>query len=89
MHKFVLTELRTIIESWYTPVASYATEEINNSYKALNNKLSVSIEECVNYLDLVNSGNEASYSKSFVNEYSEIEQLIASFVNAIKNAIIS
>lgn len=88
MHKFVLTELRTIItgDGWYADVVSNATQEINEAYTALNTKLTNGINECATYLDVVNSGNVATFNKAFVSEYMEIETLIGSFVTAIRNA---
>lgn len=87
MHKFVLTEIRTIINSWYSPFTSYATPEIIRTYTELNTRLSNDINECIAYVVAVNAGTDATYNKSFANEYREIQQLIANFVNAIKNAV--
>lgn len=89
MHKYVLTELKTIINNWFGESASHAGNmQIVEAYQNLDNKLALSQSECILYLDAVNNGGEATYNKNFTNEYTEIEGLIGTFVNKIKEAII-
>ncbi len=86
INRFVLTEIRTITDNWYNVVVGLGvtSAELEASHAELNNALTIEINNCTAYL----TESVATYNKTFVTIYAQIEQLIKNVVDDIADLVI-